>query len=84
MKPQIFKAYVNKVLSPEQLFDAINISKLNETTIRYSRAIILTDLLNDNELNKAQEKQERILRNDYQEPIRGLRDALPYFESVLV
>lgn len=83
-KPQIFKAYVNNELKPEQLFDAINISKLNETTGSFSKAIILTDLLDDEALIKAQENQERVLRDDWQEPIKGMSVVLPYFESVIV
>jgi len=41
-------------------------------------------LLDDEALIKAQENQERVLRDDWQEPIKGMSVVLPYFESVIV
>lgn len=83
-KPNIFKAYVNKEIKPEQLFDAINLDKLNQTAKSFAKAIILTDLLDDEALLKAQENQERILRDDWQDPIKAMSEVLPYFESVVI
>lgn len=83
-KPQIVKAYINNDLTPEKLFESINLLKLNEKTSSYIRSIVISDLLTAEELTKAEENNEKIFRDLWQDPIRAISYVLPYFESVEV
>ncbi|WP_337021263.1 KAP family P-loop NTPase fold protein [Pantoea anthophila] len=83
-KPQAFKDYFNQSMTPDKLFEAINILKLKELTRGNMRAMILTDLLDNDELIKAQENNERIIKDLWGEPNRAMTSILPHFETIQI
>lgn len=83
-RPDIFKGIVTRTATPEEVLKSLNLYQLKGISTEYLKAIVITDLMTDDELLKAEETKERVLRDSYRDPIRALTQVLPFFESVII